>query len=162
MYAPEGLYWRVRHTLFPRSPGTARAATATVVDEERPVVAPSAAAAGSPMMEVRGISKAFIGLQALSDVGFDVRAGEILGIIGPNGAGKTTLFNVLNGFLLPDEGEVRWLGRRVTGRPGIIAFRGAFHGRTFGAMAVTSSSINYRVGYDPMVPSVHLTTFPAS
>jgi 4-aminobutyrate aminotransferase len=54
------------------------------------------------------------------------------------------------------------LGRRVTGRPGIIAFRGGFHGRTFGAMAVTSSAINYRVGYEPMVPSVHLTTFPAA
>jgi 4-aminobutyrate aminotransferase len=53
------------------------------------------------------------------------------------------------------------LGRRVTGRPGIIAFRGGFHGRTFGAMAVTSSALNYRVGYEPMLPSVHLTTFPA-
>ena len=53
------------------------------------------------------------------------------------------------------------LGRRVTGRPGIIAFRGAFHGRTFGAMAVTSSALNYRVGYEPMLPSVHLSTFPA-
>jgi 4-aminobutyrate aminotransferase len=53
------------------------------------------------------------------------------------------------------------LGRRVTGRPGIIAFRGGFHGRTFGAMAVTSSAINYRVGYEPMLPSVHLSTFPA-
>jgi len=52
------------------------------------------------------------------------------------------------------------LGRRVTGRPGIIAFRRGFHGRTFGAMAVTSSAINYRAGYEPMVPSVHLTTFP--
>jgi 4-aminobutyrate aminotransferase len=53
------------------------------------------------------------------------------------------------------------LARRVTGRPGIIAFRGAFHGRTFGAMSVTSSAINYRVGYEPLLSSVHLTTFPA-
>jgi 4-aminobutyrate aminotransferase len=53
------------------------------------------------------------------------------------------------------------LARRVTGRPGVIAFRGAFHGRTFGAMSVTSSAINYRVGYEPLLPSVHLTTFPA-
>jgi 4-aminobutyrate aminotransferase len=53
------------------------------------------------------------------------------------------------------------LARRVTGRPGIIAFRGAFHGRTFGAMSVTSSAIGYRVGYEPLLPSVHLTTFPA-
>jgi 4-aminobutyrate aminotransferase len=53
------------------------------------------------------------------------------------------------------------LARRVTGRPGIIAFRGAFHGRTFGAMSVTSSAINYRVGHEPLLPSVYLTTFPA-
>jgi 4-aminobutyrate aminotransferase len=52
------------------------------------------------------------------------------------------------------------LARRVTGRPGIIAFRGAFHGRTFGAASVTSSSINYRVGYEPLLPSVYLTPFP--
>src|SRR6476660_2767714 len=53
------------------------------------------------------------------------------------------------------------LARRVTGRPGIIAFRGGFHGRTFGAMSVTSSAINYRTGYEPLLPGVHLTTFPA-
>jgi 4-aminobutyrate aminotransferase len=52
------------------------------------------------------------------------------------------------------------LARRVTGRPGIIAFRGGFHGRTFGAMSVTSSSLNYRTGYEPMVPGVHLAPFP--
>jgi 4-aminobutyrate aminotransferase len=52
------------------------------------------------------------------------------------------------------------LARRVTGRPGIIAFRGAFHGRTFGAASITSSSINYRMGYEPLLPSVFLTPFP--
>ncbi len=52
------------------------------------------------------------------------------------------------------------LARRVTGRPGIIAFRGAFHGRTYGAASITSSSINYRLGYEPMLPSVYLTPFP--
>jgi 4-aminobutyrate aminotransferase len=54
------------------------------------------------------------------------------------------------------------LARRTTGRPGIIAFRGAFHGRTFGAMSVTSSAINYRVGHEPLLPGVYLTTFPAA
>ena len=54
------------------------------------------------------------------------------------------------------------LARRTTGRPGIIAFRGGFHGRTFGAMSVTSSAINYRVGHEPLLPSVYLTTFPAT
>jgi 4-aminobutyrate aminotransferase len=52
------------------------------------------------------------------------------------------------------------LARRVTGRPGLIAFRGAFHGRTFGAASITSSSINYRIGYEPLLPGVYLTPFP--
>jgi 4-aminobutyrate aminotransferase len=52
------------------------------------------------------------------------------------------------------------LARRVTGRPGIVAFRGAFHGRTFGAASITSSSINYRQGYEPLLPSVYLTPYP--
>ncbi len=134
MYAPEGLYWRVQSTVLARrrrSSGSARPA---------PTVAPaevaSTAAPASPLavlMDVRGISKAFLGLQALSDVSFDVREGEILGIIGPNGAGKTTLFNVLNGFLLPEHGEVRWLGKPITGlRPHLICRLGI--GRTFQVM----------------------------
>jgi 4-aminobutyrate aminotransferase len=52
------------------------------------------------------------------------------------------------------------LARRVTGRPGVIAFRGAFHGRTFGAASVTSSSLNYRLGYEPLLPGVYLTGYP--
>ena len=54
------------------------------------------------------------------------------------------------------------LARRTTGRPGIVAFRGAFHGRTFGAASVTSSNINYRRGYEPLLPGVHLLPFPAA
>ena len=54
------------------------------------------------------------------------------------------------------------LARRVTGRPGIIAFRGAFHGRTFGATSVTTSSLNYRTGYEPLLPGVYFAPFPAA
>ena len=54
------------------------------------------------------------------------------------------------------------LARRVTGRPGIIAFRGAFHGRTLGATSVTTSSLNYRAGYDPLLPGVHIAPFPVT
>jgi 4-aminobutyrate aminotransferase len=53
------------------------------------------------------------------------------------------------------------LARRVTGRPALIAFQGAFHGRTLGATSVTSSSLNYRAGYEPLLPAVYLTPFPA-
>jgi 4-aminobutyrate aminotransferase len=54
------------------------------------------------------------------------------------------------------------LARRVTGRPGIIAFRGGFHGRTIGAASITSSNINYRLGYEPLLPGVYLSPFPSA
>jgi len=53
------------------------------------------------------------------------------------------------------------LARRVTRRPGIVAFRGAFHGRTLGATSITSSNPNYRQGYEPLLPSVYLSLFPS-
>jgi 4-aminobutyrate aminotransferase len=52
------------------------------------------------------------------------------------------------------------LARRVTGRPGIIAFRGGFHGRTFGATSVTTSNLNYRTGYEPLLPGVFFAPYP--
>ncbi|HVA86568.1 MAG TPA: aminotransferase class III-fold pyridoxal phosphate-dependent enzyme [Candidatus Saccharimonadales bacterium] len=52
------------------------------------------------------------------------------------------------------------LARRVTGRPGLIAFSNGFHGRTFGAASVTTSNINYRTGYEPLLPSVYIAKFP--
>jgi 4-aminobutyrate aminotransferase len=52
------------------------------------------------------------------------------------------------------------LARRVTGRPGIVAFRGGFHGRTFGAASVTTSNLNYRLGYEPLLPGVHFAPYP--
>jgi 4-aminobutyrate aminotransferase len=54
------------------------------------------------------------------------------------------------------------LARRVTGRPGIIAFRGGFHGRTYGATSITTSNLNYRTGYEPMLPGVYFAPFPAA
>ena len=54
------------------------------------------------------------------------------------------------------------LARRVTGRPGIIAFRGGFHGRTFGATSVTTSNLNYRTGYEPLLPGVYFAPFPSA
>ena len=54
------------------------------------------------------------------------------------------------------------LARRVTGRPAFVAFRGGFHGRTFGAASVTSSNINYRTGYEPLLPGVYFAPFPAA
>ncbi len=54
------------------------------------------------------------------------------------------------------------LARRATGRPAILAFRGAFHGRTIGATSVTSSSLNYRLGYEPLLPSIYQLPYPTA
>jgi len=59
------------------------------------------------------------------------------------------------------EGALK-LARRSTGRPAIIAFQGGFHGRTLGATSVTTSSLNYRVGYEPLLPSIYFTPYPAA
>jgi ABC-type branched-subunit amino acid transport system ATPase component/ABC-type branched-subunit amino acid transport system permease subunit len=128
-YAPEGLYWRVRQALRGRK--TDRGASDAHAAELSPAaIAETPAPPGDVLLEVRGVSKSFLGLQALSDVSFVAREREILGVIGPNGAGKTTLFNVLNGFLVPEAGEVRFRGEPVTGlRPSALCARGV--GRTF-------------------------------
>jgi branched-chain amino acid transport system ATP-binding protein len=94
------------------------------------------------ILEVRGVSKAYGGVQALRGVSFRVDAGELVGMIGPNGAGKTTCFNVLNGQLAPDSGEVLLEGRSVAGEgPRRIWRRGV--GRTF-QVAATFGSMTVR------------------
>ena len=67
------------------------------------------------LLSVRVLSKRFGGLQAIRDLSFDVAPGEVLGLIGPNGAGKTTAFNLISGFLVPDEGDVVFDGRSLVG-----------------------------------------------
>jgi branched-chain amino acid transport system ATP-binding protein len=76
------------------------------------------------------VSQRFGGLLALSDINFEVRRGEILGLVGPNGAGKTTLFNILTGTTRATAGDVLFAGTRITN---MSAPRVAAHGmaRTF-------------------------------
>ena len=69
----------------------------------------------TPVLEVQGLTKRFGGLTAVSNVSFAVNTGEVLGILGPNGAGKTTLYNLLTGFIPPDEGKVIFMGREIRG-----------------------------------------------
>jgi ABC-type branched-subunit amino acid transport system ATPase component len=69
----------------------------------------------APLLECVNVTKRFGGLTALSNVSFFVESGELLGVIGPNGSGKTTLFNVISGFYRPDEGEVKFRGKTITG-----------------------------------------------
>src|SRR5690606_12714077 len=88
---------------------------------------------GNVILEVRNLSRSFGGLKAVDDVSFSVREGQVLGIIGPNGAGKTTVFNLLNGFLKPDSGQVLLNGKDMVGRkPHELCAAGV--GRTFQIM----------------------------
>ncbi len=63
------------------------------------------------VLDVKGVSKRFGGLQALSDVGIHIKRGQVYGLIGPNGAGKTTFFNVLTGLYTPDSGSFELAGK---------------------------------------------------
>jgi branched-chain amino acid transport system ATP-binding protein len=82
------------------------------------------------LLELRGISKRFGGLQALNRVDLTLEEGMIAALIGPNGAGKTTLFHTLTGIYRPDEGEIHFIGRSLVGlKPDKIT--GAGISRTF-------------------------------
>ena len=77
------------------------------------------------LLELKGVSKHFGGLQALRELSLDVRVGEILGLIGPNGAGKTTLFNLINGVFAPSSGRIVFNGVDLTGaKPYLVARSG--------------------------------------
>ena len=69
----------------------------------------------APLLEVRGLCRAFGGVRAVDDVSFNLDRGRLLALIGPNGAGKTTCFNVIDGQLAPDRGSVRLGGRELVG-----------------------------------------------
>jgi branched-chain amino acid transport system ATP-binding protein len=77
------------------------------------------------ILQVQDVTKRFGGLQALTDVTFDLPEGQILGLIGPNGAGKTTLFNVINGVYAPNKGKIIFRDEDITGKPSYeVARRG--------------------------------------
>lgn len=82
------------------------------------------------LLEVKGLSKAFGGLWAVRDYYLSLPEGRIYGLIGPNGAGKTTIFNLITGFLKPNQGRIIFSGVDITGwRPDRVASLGI--ARTF-------------------------------
>ncbi len=85
------------------------------------------------LLEVKGMSHNFGGLQAVSNYNLSIEQGRIVGLIGPNGAGKTTIFNLITGIYRPAQGDVLLEGRSIVGlHPHEIAARGL--GRTFQEM----------------------------
>ena len=90
---------------------------------------------GDTMLKVDNISLGFGGVQALSNISFDIREHEIRAIIGPNGAGKTSMLNVINGFYHPQEGAITFKGEvRRAMRPHVAAKQGI--ARTFQNVAL--------------------------
>lgn len=69
---------------------------------------------GAPLLDVQELSKSFGGVQALSQVTFQLAEGELLGVIGPNGSGKTTLVNLITGFVKATSGKVHYKSRDIT------------------------------------------------
>jgi branched-chain amino acid transport system permease protein len=125
LLSPDGLFWTIRDRWL-----------GTEAPEPIPDVGPlppparRASHAAGPLLQVEGVSRAFGGLRAVSEVSFSIAEGEILGIIGPNGAGKTTLFNVLNGVLAADAGSARLDGQPILGKKTFEVCRMGV-GRTF-------------------------------
>ena len=90
------------------------------------------------VLAIRNLSKAFGGVRAVNDVSFAVGRGEFLAMIGPNGAGKSTCFNMINGQLAPDSGEILFEDQSIAGlEPRAIWRRGV--GRTFQVAATFGS-----------------------
>ena len=92
----------------------------------------------APLLQIRNLMKSFGGVRAVDDVSFSVAQGEFLALIGPNGAGKSTCFNIVNGQLPADSGEIHLGGERILGlRPREIWRQGV--GRTFQIAAIFGS-----------------------
>ena len=92
-------------------------------------------------LDVRELSVSFGGIQAVTDVSFDVREGQIIGVIGANGAGKTTVFDLISGFVQTTGGSIRLMGQDVTalgpdGRARLGLGRSFQDARLFPAMTV--------------------------
>ncbi len=86
------------------------------VDDKGNLSLPGKKAISTPILEIKGLSKSFGGLQAVKDASLILSSGRVTGLIGPNGCGKTTIFNLITGFLDADSGEVYIRGKEITGR----------------------------------------------
>ena len=106
-----------------------------MLDETQGYVTADGRKIGGVVMEMRNISLRFGGVEAIKNISFDIREGEVRAIIGPNGAGKSSMLNVISGFYVPQEGEVWFRGeRRAPLKPFEVARQGI--ARTFQNIAL--------------------------
>ena len=132
---PRGIIPSV-HEIFVRRRESKEAAQVGARFERKPMrvveraAEEAAEAPAGPILEVRGAEKGFGGVKAVDGVSLAVERGSITALIGPNGSGKTTLFNLIDGTMSPEQGEVRFDGERIDKlAPYRRAHRGI--GRTF-------------------------------
>lgn len=126
LLAPEGVFWKIKDMLrrgrHTESKSTlaqtdhALENTALTAGENQTDISARRVISDVVVFEAKDVSKAFGGLKAVQHVSLKVMKGEVLGIIGPNGAGKTTFFNLLNGFIKPDSGEIILNGKNIVGK----------------------------------------------
>jgi branched-chain amino acid transport system permease protein len=109
LWLPDGFVPAVKKWLAKRR----RAPVSAPIAEVAPVVTAAKPISDTVLLQVRGATKRFGGLQALGGVDLDVRQGEILGLVGPNGSGKTTLINVVSGFYPLTSGSVTVAGVEI-------------------------------------------------
>ncbi|MBE0412547.1 ABC transporter ATP-binding protein [Yoonia sp.] len=106
-----------------------------MLDSVEPYVTADGRTIGGVLMDMRGITLRFGGVEAIKNISFDIREGEIRAIIGPNGAGKSSMLNVISGFYHPQEGEVWFRGeKRAAMKPYQVARLGI--ARTFQNIAL--------------------------
>ena len=128
LYSPDGLVgiWRTLKRRFRPAPEEAAAMSKRRIYEGLPLPAfLTPEGLKGTVLEVKGISKHFGGIRAVTGASLEIGAGEIHALIGPNGAGKTTLFNLVSGLYPLDGGTIRLKGREIQGVPSdLICHRG--------------------------------------
>jgi ABC-type branched-subunit amino acid transport system ATPase component/ABC-type branched-subunit amino acid transport system permease subunit len=135
LFLPSGIVptvksWLLRRSRRGRAGLAGERLDARIELPERPAPAVTGSTGGAPLLEVKGLEKRFGGVRAVDGASFAVPEGSITALIGPNGSGKTTIFNLIDGTMTRDAGEVWFDGRRIDGlKPWERAHAGL--GRTF-------------------------------
>ena len=122
------------------------------------------------ILELKNISKSFNGVQAIKDVSFSIKEGEIFALIGPNGAGKTTIFNIITGNYKPSSGDVVFNNENINKfKPHSIVHKGiarTFQNiRLFSSMSVLDNvliGLNSNIKYSVFEAFFHIGRFSKS
>ena len=118
LFMPQGILGRRRARAAPAPAETPPAGSRRANEAPTARAGPAVRADAPAILEIADLAKSFAGVQALRNVTFSVRDGEVLGLLGPNGSGKSTLINVVSGHYRPDAGRILYRGVDLAGAPG--------------------------------------------